>query len=152
MVPILMQQRLTIHAVVALARFPSASIILGCHGSVTGRHQGRFAVQAEIGCRDAIAAFVILQLPCVVTVAMQDRLVVHAVVSHARYLALAVKGRTKDSYAAPKQGGFAIEPDVNGRGLVTAVVVFRCHAVIAVLVQDRLAVCAVVSDPGSPPV
>src|SRR5205085_1482137 len=151
MVPILMQQRLAVHAVVALAGFPSASIILGCDGSVTGRYQGRFAVQPEIGGRNPIAPLVILQLPRVVTVAMQDRLVVHAMVSHARHLALAVKGRTKDSYAAPKQGRFAIEPDVNSRGLVTAVVVFRCHAVIAVLVQDRLAVCAMVSDPGRPP-
>src|SRR5438045_2413253 len=151
MVPILMQQGLAVHAVVALARFPSARIIPGCHGSVTGRYQDRFAVQTEIGGRYPIAPLVILQLPRVVTVAMQDRLVVHAMVSHARHLALAIKGRTKDSYAAPKQGGFAIEPDVNGRGLVTALVVFRFHAVIAVLVQDRLAVRTMISGPGRPP-
>src|SRR5438105_12005264 len=147
MVPILMQQRLGVHAVVALAGFPSASIILGCDGSVTGRYQGRFAVQTEIGGRYPIAPLVILQLPRVVTVAMQDRLVVHAMVSHACHLALAVKGRTKNSYAAPKQGRFAIEPDVNSRDLITAVVVFRFHPVIAILVQDRLAVCAMVCDP-----
>src|SRR5207237_1993566 len=120
---------------------------LGCDGSVTGRYQGRFAVQPEIGGRNPIAPLVILQLPRVVTVAMQDRLVVHAMVSHARHLALAVKGRTKDSYAAPKQGRFAIEPHVNGRGLVTALAVFRFNAVIPVLVLDRHPCGAMISGP-----
>src|SRR3954462_1249492 len=100
MVPILVQQRLSVHAVVTVAGLSSAGVILGRHGGVASRYESGLAIQSKVSRRYGIAALVVLQFPGMVTIAMQDRLVLDAMISHSGYLTLAVKGRAKDGYAA----------------------------------------------------
>src|SRR2546421_10320637 len=120
-----MEQRFPVHPMIALACLPSSRIVAGGHRGVTGCDQSRFTIQAKIGCGNTVAAIVILQGPGVVTIAMQHGLVVHAVVSHPRYLALSIVNRSVDSYAGPERGRFSIQPYIEGRNMVPCPVVFR---------------------------
>src|ERR1700747_2802861 len=85
-----------------------------------------------------------------VAVAMQNRFVLHPMVSHPRYFPLAIVSGSKDRYATPEHRRLSIETYVNGRGGVTLAVIFRFHAMIAILVQDRFAVRTVVGCANRP--
>src|SRR5207302_7618527 len=114
---------------------------------ITGRDQRRFSVEPEIGSGNGVAMFVVLQGPGVVTITMQDRLILHPVVSHARYFSLSIVSGPKDRYTTSEHRGLSIKTHVDRRGGVTLAVVFGFHAVIAVLVQDWFALRAVVGCP-----
>src|SRR2546423_583935 len=85
-VAILMEERFPIHAMIALARLPSPRVILRGDRRIASGNDRRFPIQSKIGGSNGVAAFIVLQRPGVIAIAMQCRLVLHPVVSHASYL------------------------------------------------------------------
>src|SRR6478672_7070670 len=79
-----------------------------------------------------------------VAVTMENRLIVHAVVSHLGYLPLAIVSGTENRNAVSEHGGFSIQTYIDSRGGVALIVILGFHSVITVLVKDGFAIGAIV--------
>src|SRR5205814_7667585 len=85
-VSVFVKERFSVHSMIALAGLSPSPIIRRRHRRVTGSHQGRFAIQSEVGGSDVISALVVLQATGMVTVAVQEQLLVDAFVGDAGML------------------------------------------------------------------
>src|SRR5215475_9579093 len=90
----------------------------------------RFFVHIQIGLRNLVPALVVLCLPSVVTILVQDRFAVDALVALSRDVAACVIGRCDFRIAIGKQRWFFIRTEIGYANLVPALVVLRLPSVI----------------------
>src|SRR6476620_12399651 len=88
---VLMQDGLAIHAIEIQSGLAPTRVEGRFHGRETVCHKGWLLVHTDIGRYSAVAAVVVLRVPSVVAILVEERLAFQAPVSLARYLATSVE-------------------------------------------------------------